>query len=139
MTIDMESFEDKYHSAKMYHYRANQFLEKKSSASVVFNIASMALENYLIALCELYGVTPGNHNFECLMDAVETVVTISPEMEKEIRSLDLLYGICSLENFHIGIPEEQDANRVLMMCRYVETVFDSERVDLVRSGVLSKA
>lgn len=138
LNIDMEAFEEKYQSARMYHYRANQFLEEGQAASVIFNVASVALENYLIALCELYGVDPGNHNYACLMDAVGTILAVPPELDKGIRSLDLIYGICSLENFHLGITQETDADRVLVMCRQVENLFDPARLDLARKGLLQQ-
>lgn len=44
--IDFEVFDESYRGAKMYHYRAEQFLEEGQHYSVVFNVASVALENY---------------------------------------------------------------------------------------------
>jgi len=137
--IDIEAFEADYRGAKMYHYRAEQFVEEGQSSSVVFNVASVALENYLIALCDLYGVEPGNHNYTCLMDAVETIIDISEELNKEIRSLDLIFGICSLENYYHGIPEESDSDRVLAMCNEVRQLFDQTRIDAVREAFRNSA
>jgi hypothetical protein len=90
--IDLEAFEANYRGAKMYHYRAEQFLGEGQCSSVVFNVASVALENYLIALCELYGAEPGNHNYICLMDEVETIIDVPPLLNKEIRSLEHANG-----------------------------------------------
>ena len=133
--IDLEAFEEHYHSAKMYHRRAVQFLEEGQSASVVFNVGSVALENYLIALCELYGIVPENHNYICLMDEVETIVDVSPVLNKEIRSLDLIFGICSLDNYYHGTPEASDTERVLTMCKEVQNLFDLARMEAVRAVV----
>ncbi|GBG57559.1 hypothetical protein SPFL3102_02243 [Sporomusaceae bacterium FL31] len=132
--IDVELFEEDYRSAKMYHHRAKQFLEEGQCSSVVFNVASVALENYLIALCDLYGVEPGNHNYTCLMDAVEELIDVSPALNKEIRSLDSIFGICSLENYHHGVPELSDMDRVLLMCQEVEDLFDQTRIAAVRAA-----
>ena len=131
--IDIEAFEEDYRSAQMYHHRAKQFAEEGQSSSVVFNVASVALENYLIALCDLYGEEPGNHNYTCLMDSVETVVAVSEILNKEIRSLDLIFGICSLENYYHGVPEESDSDRVLAMCDEVKQLFDQTRIAAVRA------
>lgn len=132
--IDVELFEEDYRSARMYHYRAKQFLAEGQCSSVVFNVASVALENYLIALCDLYGVEPGNHNYTCLMDEVEELIEVSPTLNKEIRSLDSIFGICSLENYHHGIPELSDMDRVLAMCQEVELLFDQSRITAVRAA-----
>lgn len=131
--IDLEVFEDNYRSAKMYHYRAEQFLEDGQPLSVVFNVASVALENYLIALCDLYGIEPENHNYQCLMDAVEQVLAVPQELNREIRSLDLIFGICSLENYHHGVPESADTYRVLSLCTEVRNLFLPARLAAVRA------
>jgi hypothetical protein len=131
--IDLELFEEKYQSGQMYHRRANQFSQEGQVNSVVFNVASVALENYLIALCELYGVEPGNHNYTCLMDSVQTIVAVPPELNKEIRSLDEIFGICSLDNYYHGIPEDDDSGRVLSMCIQVQGLFDLTRISAVRA------
>lgn len=130
----LEAFEGNYRDAKMYHYRAKQFLAEGQHFSVIFNVASVALENYLIALCYLYGVDPGNHNYACLMDTVEEILDVSPALSKEIRSLDLIFGICSLENYYHGTPELSDTERVLALCSAVQGLFDPARITAVRTA-----
>lgn len=132
--FDFEAFEKNYQAAKMYHYRAEQFLDEGQSPSVVFNVASVALENYLIALCELYGAEPRNHNYICLMEAVEEVVRVPPALNEEIRSLDLIFGICSVDDYHHGIPESADSYRVLSMCDEIRSLFDPVRIASVRAA-----
>jgi len=132
--IDLEVFEKNYQSAKMYHRRAEQFLDEGQCSSVVFNVASVALESYLVALCELYGEEPGNHNYTCLMDTVETIIDVPAALKKEIRSLDLIFGICSIENYYHGNPEQSDTKRVLYMCNEVQSLFDQTRIVTVRAA-----
>lgn len=131
--IDLAAFEENYRNAIMYHHRAEQFLAEGQCSSVVFNVASVALENYLIALCDLYGIEPGNHNYVCLMDAVETIIDVPPALNEEIRSLDLIFGICSLENYHHGTPEPSDSDRALALCGEVRNLFDPIRLAAVRA------
>ncbi|HWR39358.1 MAG TPA: hypothetical protein VN611_07640 [Patescibacteria group bacterium] len=132
--IDFDEFDKDYRSAKMYHYRGEQFLAEGQNYSVVFNVASVALENYLIALCDLYGVEPGNHNYTCLMDAVETIMEVPEHLNREIRSLDSIFAICSLENYYHGMPEVNDVGRVLSMCEEVHALFDPVRVGAVSAA-----
>ncbi len=122
---DSEDFEEKYRDAKAYHKRAKQFLEEGQCHSVVFNVAAVALEFYLVALCELHGVEPGNHNYTCLMGTLEEIIEVPEELNREIRSLDLIFGICSIENYHHGEPGPLDAGRVLSLCEGVGRLFDN--------------
>lgn len=117
--IDWESFEQKYKDGKGYHNRAKQFLEEGRHHSTVFNVASVALENYLIALCELNGMTPMLHTYNSLMNDIKKYQEFPVELEKEIRSLDLIFGICSIDDFYLGVPELSDSQRVLVMCEQV--------------------
>lgn len=134
----LEAFEENYRGARMYHYRAKQFLDEGQHYSVVFNVASVALENYLIALCWLYGVDPGNHNYTCLMDTVEEFMDIPPALDSGIRSLDAIFGICSLEDYHHGNPEKSDMNKVLAMCDGVQKLFDPARMLAVKAALANK-
>lgn len=136
--IDFGVFSGDYSSARMYHCRARQFLDEGMHYSVVFNVASVALENYLIALCSLYGVDPGNHNYTCLMDAVELVIDIPPELNTAIRSLDQIFGICSIEHYHHGLPEESDMRRVLGMCDDISGFFDLARIEAIRQAYIER-
>lgn len=127
-----EEFEEDYRDAKAYHRRAKQFLEEGCRFSVVFNVASVALERYLVALCYLYDIEPLNHNYTCLMDSVEDIVEVPVELNKEIRSLDLIFGICSIENYYHGLPEPSDADRVLRMCDAISSLFNETKISDVR-------
>ncbi len=138
MINDRESeagaFAADYQDARAYHRRAEQFLREGQHFSVVFNVGAVALERYLVALCELYGEEPGNHNFTCLMDAIEGLMDFPPALNRAIRSLDSIFGICSLENYHHGAPEPPDAERVLALCAEVRDLFDPDRLAAVRAA-----
>jgi len=131
---DVEAFEENYRDASGYHRRAEQFLRENQRLSLVFNVGSVALERYLVALCHLYGVMPLNHNYICLMNAVETVVDFPGELNKEIRSLDFIFGICSLEDYFHGTPKPSDSTRVLSMCQKVRELFDQTRISWLRAN-----
>lgn len=123
---DLEAFAENLQDAWGYHHRAEQFQRQGQRHSLVFNVGAVALERYLVAMCHLHGTMPLNHNYICLMNAVETVVDFPPELNKEIRSLDFIFGICSLEDYFHGTPEVADADRVLAMCNQVREMFDEQ-------------
>ncbi|MDT3425786.1 hypothetical protein J2Z22_001305 [Paenibacillus forsythiae] len=131
---DLETFEEKYRDALAYHRRAEQFQRENQRYSLVFNVACVALESYLVAMCYLYDTPPLNHNYICLMNAVETAMDFPKELNKEIRSLDFIFGICSLDDYFHGTPEPEDADRVLSMCVAVRDLFDQEKIAEVRAA-----
>lgn len=140
--VDKEVFEKNYHSAKMYYFRAKQFLEEGQSVSVVFNVACVAVENYLIALCDLYGVDPGTHNYQCLVNTVKEIeeVNLSDRMAAKIKALDAAYEICSLEKYQRKeCSAREDALQALDLCKYLEGMFDPARCRAVHDEVLGTA
>ncbi|ULO10480.1 hypothetical protein H1230_21425 [Paenibacillus sp. 19GGS1-52] len=135
---DVEEFEENYRDAIGFHRRAEQFLREGQRFSLVFNVGSVALERYLVALCHLYGIMPLNHNYICLMNAVESVVVdFPPKLNKEIRSLDFIFGICSLDDYFHGTPQPADSTRVLAMCNAVRELFDPSIIPSVRTSFVS--
>ncbi|WP_244444705.1 hypothetical protein [Paenibacillus camerounensis] len=131
--IDMESFEENYRDAQGYHRRTEQLKREGFRHSLIFNVGSVALERYLVAVCHLYGKEPLNHNFICLMNAAEQAVAFPPELNKDIRALDFIFGICSLDDYFHGVPEPEDADRVLAMCRQVHALFDPGHIAAMRA------
>ncbi|WP_370574947.1 hypothetical protein [Methanomethylovorans sp.] len=127
-----DEFEKEYLGAKAYLRRAKQFRDEGQVHSVVFNVASLALERYLVALCYLYDVEPFNHNYNCLMDSVEKLVDVSAELNTEIRSLDEIFDICSIDNYFHGEPELSDMERIVVMCDAVDGLFDQKKMEEVR-------
>ena len=121
---DWEVFDKNYCEAMGYHYRAEQFLQEGQRPSLIFNVASIALERYLIALCSLYGKMPFNHNYSCLIDTVVSVISFPSDLIDEIISLDKIFGICSLDNYYHGVPVPEDSTRVLLMCKEVRELFN---------------
>lgn len=123
-----------FRDADGYHARARQFAEEGKPASLIFNVASIAIECYLIALCARYDVMPFNHNYGCLMNATQEAVPSFPdELNQRIRSLDTIFGICSLDNYQHGTPEMNDACKTLAICQQLLQLF--EQLDIVPHDV----
>jgi HEPN domain-containing protein len=131
-----EDFEKEYRDSKAYLHRAKLFLKEGQDHSVVFNVASLALERYLVALCYLHDMEPYNHNYTCLMDTVEMFMEVPEELNKEIRSLDEIFDICTLDDYFHGDPEVSDMERVLSMCERVEGLFDQEKIRSFKDSLI---
>jgi hypothetical protein len=136
--IDFEAFEANFRDAQGYYQRALQFQEEKQRSSLVFNVAAIALERYLIALCDLYGKEARNHNYISLVNVAETLVEIPPELVKKIKSLDWIFGICSIDDYRHPNPDVSDMENVLLLCREVQKLFDPSRISGIRSDIRSE-
>ena len=126
--IDEEAFAIDYHDAMAYHKRALQFKSQKVKSSVVFNVAAVALERYLVALCDLYGEEPRNHNYITLMKTVETLVDVPQELNRKIKAMDWIFGICSIDEYRHPNPDEADMENALYLCDEVRNLFDQDRI-----------
>jgi len=129
--IDEESFALNYADATGYYHRALQFQANEQRPSLVFNIAAVALERYLVALCDLYGEDPRNHNYITLMRAVETFMDIPKDLNKRIKAMDWIFGICSIDEYRHPNPDEKDMENALVLCVEVQKLFDQKRVTAV--------
>ena len=126
--IDEESFALNYADAEGYYHRALQFQANDQRPSLVFNIASVALERYLVALCDLYGEDPRNHNYITLMWSVENFMEIPKDLNKRIKAMDWIFGICSIDEYRHPNPDEKDMENALVLCVEVQKLFDPNRV-----------
>ena len=54
------------------------------------------------------------------------------ELNNEIRSLDKIFDICTLDDYFHGDPEVSDMERILVMCEEVEELFDQEKIQSFR-------
>ena len=118
---NMAAFKKRYHSAVIYHRRAEQFADERQPLIVIFDVASIAVENYLIALCEFYKIDPRIHNYQALIGAVEQIsaITIPLGIIEQVKALDEAYGICSVENYHRKTEFTNDEiGQVLYLCHY---------------------
>jgi len=134
---DPHVFVTAFSEARNYHICALRFDREAWRPSLVFNVAALALERYLIALCGLYGEMPMNHNFRSLVCDTEAVVTIPPALAEDLRGLDRMFGICSLDSFHIEPPTDDDALQTLRMCNDVLALFDRQRVAAMAGSAMA--
>jgi hypothetical protein len=129
--MDEESFALNFADAENYYRRALQFQTIEQRPSLVFNIAAVALERYLVALCDLYGEDPRNHNYITLMRTIETLVEVPKDLNKRIKAMDWIFGICSIDDYRHPNPDEKDMENALVLCVEVQKLFDQNRIAAV--------
>nr|WP_113864904.1 hypothetical protein [Brenneria salicis]NMN90672.1 hypothetical protein [Brenneria salicis ATCC 15712 = DSM 30166]RBP66832.1 hypothetical protein DES54_10240 [Brenneria salicis ATCC 15712 = DSM 30166]RLM32184.1 hypothetical protein BHG07_02075 [Brenneria salicis ATCC 15712 = DSM 30166] len=123
---DEERFARCHQDARGYHRRAVLFAEQQQSPSLVFNVAAIAVENYLIALCARQGNMPFNHNYAGLLAAVTEQMPLPAALCDGIRHLDGIFGICSVDNYHHGTPGIADKEAILTICNALSALLATE-------------
>jgi hypothetical protein len=129
--IDEESFITNYRDAEGYYKCALGFKKCGMRSSLVFNTAAVALERYLVAICDLYGEAPRNHNYITLMRTIETIMEVPKVLNKRIKAMDWIFGICSIDEYRHPNPDASDMENVLTLCAEVQRLFDRDRVNYV--------
>lgn len=72
------------------------------SPVVVYNLFSMSLESYCMAILDYHGTLADNHTFTDLMDSLEKICVVDPELKRRILDLEKCQQICSFKDFTIA-------------------------------------
>lgn len=131
---DEQRFTRCYDHARSYHRRARLLVGQTRSPSLVFNVAAIAVECYLIALCALHGEMPFNHNYRSLLASAEEKTAFSAALRHQILALDAIFGICSVDDYHHGAPDDDDRQRILTVCADLDALIERDRARLARRG-----
>lgn len=121
---DRQRFARNFEEACAYHHRACLFAEEKVRASLIFNVASIAIECYMIALCAHFKNMPSNHSFGSLVEDAGLLMEFPADLAEKICGLDRIFGICSLDDYYHGIPTEEDAGTALEICKALQALIE---------------
>lgn len=71
-----------------------------------YNLLSMSLEGYVMAIAGFHNCLPYNHTFTDLVESLEQTISLDPELKTRILKLESIQDICSIEDYYRGIPSE---------------------------------
>lgn len=75
---------------------------------VRYNLISMSLEAYIMAIMDFYKKLPQNHTYSDLITGLETVVDLDEGLKKRILQYENIQSICSVEKYHTTAPTEEE-------------------------------
>jgi hypothetical protein len=73
-----------------------------------YNLLSMSLEGYIMAILDYHGDLPENHTYTDLVLALERVVPIDDALKKRILAYENLQSICSIDKYSRKNPTEME-------------------------------
>ena len=97
-----------------YHKKKKAF-----STDTLYNVTCMAIEKLIMAFLMKNGDLAENHTMGDLLRALQLHL---PDLAEKLRYLDTFQEICSLDEYTIRIPTEEDVVKMLAIGEDVLTV-----------------
>jgi hypothetical protein len=94
---------DQYLRASTPKSRINRF-----GTVIRYNLISMSLESYVMAILDYHHTLPDNHTFTDLITALDVVMPLENTLKKRILLYENIQSICSVEKYHRSSPTEEE-------------------------------
>ncbi len=87
--------------------------KSRFGTDIRYNLLSMALESYIMAIMDFHHTLPDNHTYTDLIEGLEQVMAVDPDLKSRILKYENIQSICSIEQYHREHqPEETDINNL---------------------------
>ena len=96
--------------------------KKAFSTDTLYNVTCMAIEKLIMAFLMKNGDLAENHTMADLLRALQLHLGDIPDLAEKLMYLDTFQEICSLDNFIINIPSEEDVVKMLAIGEDVQTI-----------------
>lgn len=94
---------DKYISAATPKKSKSRF-----SNEILYNLLSLALESYSMAILDYHNQLPENHTYTDLVVALEEIHPLKVSVKKRILRYENIQSICSVEKYHRTAPSKDE-------------------------------
>ena len=82
--------------------------KSRFGAEIRYNLLSLSLEGYIMAILDFHHQLPDNHTYTDLITALETVWPVTESLKKKILQYENIQSICSVEKYHRSSPSEEE-------------------------------
>ncbi|MBN2343093.1 MAG: hypothetical protein JXX29_03445 [Deltaproteobacteria bacterium] len=93
--------------------------KSKFTPTIRYNLLSMSLESYIMAILDYHHTLPDNHTYTDLVTGLERVLEVDEELKQRLLKYENIQSICSMEKYHIKQPSESELvdlrNAILQM------------------------
>ncbi len=123
--VQIDNWEDYRSDGEKFLQTATLAYSKKKKAfstDTIYNVTCMAIEKLIMAFLMKNGDLAENHTMADLLRALQLHLGNIPGLEEKLLYLDSFQEICSLENFTIQIPSEEDVVKMLAIGEDVRTI-----------------
>ncbi|MBN2530880.1 MAG: hypothetical protein JXR76_31125 [Deltaproteobacteria bacterium] len=82
--------------------------KSKFGAGIRYNLLSMSLEAYIMAILDYHHTMPVSHTVTDLVEGLEAVMPLDKELKAQLLKYENIQSICSVKSFHLFEPTEED-------------------------------
>jgi len=80
----------------------------KFGTDIRYNILSMSMEAYVMAMVDFHNNLPENHTYTDLMNALESVMPLDASLKARILKYESIQSICSIDKYTRSSPTEEE-------------------------------
>ena len=123
----MANWQKYYDEANSYAKGAlGAFKKSKLGSQVVYNLVSLAIENYLTALCVSKNTLPEHSSIGSMIRQLKKYMDVPAGFTDEARFMNKFMNFCSLEVLETIEPSQDDLARMLGFADELKTFCDKE-------------
>lgn len=126
--IQIDNWRDYRRDGEKFLHTATEAYHKKKKAfstDTLYNVICMAIEKLIMAFLMKKGDLAENHTMADLLRALQLHLGDMPELGEKLMYLDAFQEICSLENFTVHTPSEEDVVKMLAIGEDVRVILHS--------------
>ncbi|MGB3212948.1 MAG: hypothetical protein WBB19_19760 [Desulforhopalus sp.] len=130
--IQIDNWRDYRRDGEQFLHTAIEAHSKKKKAfstDTLYNVTCMAIEKLIMAFLMKNGDLAENHTMADLLRALQLHLGDIPDLAEKLMYLDRFQEICSLDNFTIHTPSEEDVVRMLAIGEDVQAVLHPHLYD----------
>jgi len=80
--------------------------KSKFGTTILYNLLSMSMESYIMAILDIHKTLPENHTYTDLINALEVTIALDEVLKNRILKYESIQSICSVDKFIINEPTE---------------------------------
>lgn len=82
--------------------------KSKFNNEILYNLLSMALEGYIMAILDYHTALPDNHTYTDLINGLEKVYDLPDDLKSRIMKYEGIQSICSVDQFEIRTATDEE-------------------------------
>jgi hypothetical protein len=130
--VQIDNWRDYRRDGEQFLHTATEAHNKKRKAfstDTLYNVTCMAIEKLIMAFLMKNGDLAENHTMADLLRALQLHLGDIPDLAEKLMYLDTFQEICSLDEYIIHIPTEEDVVKMLAIGEDVRAVLHPHLYD----------
>jgi hypothetical protein len=130
--VQIDNWRDYRRDGEQFLHTATEAHNKKKKAfstDTLYNVTCMAIEKLIMAFLMKNGDLAENHTMADLLRALQLHLGEIPDLAEKLMYLDTFQEICSLDEYTIHIPSEEDVVKMLAIGEDVRAVLHPHLYD----------